>query len=159
MVQDLTVRENVRLYGAIHGLTRAQLDQMFDEILAWAELEEFADLPLRNLSAGMRTRLAFAIAGKVQAGVLLFDEAFSAGDRRFQANCDELILARRGGPTAVIVATHNTSFVTRICTRAIWLDHGSIRESGDPADVVEKYLAYATPRARKPLEEIAWRES
>jgi ABC-type polysaccharide/polyol phosphate transport system ATPase subunit len=158
MIQDLTVRENVRLYGAIHGLTRAQLKPLFGEILAWAELDELADFPLRNLSAGMRTRLAFAIAGKVQADVLLVDEAFSAGDRRFQAHCDEIILSRRGGPTAVIIATHNTAFVSRLCTRAVWLDHGSIREAGDPADVVDKYLAYAAPPHNKAIE-AAWRES
>ena len=145
MIQDLTVRENVYLYGAICGLTRPVLAPLFEQILAWAELEEFADSPLRNLSAGMRTRLAFAIASQVRSDLLLLDEAFSAGDRRFQAKCDDFILSRRGGSSAIVVATHNTTFVSRLCTRALWLDHGSIREAGEPSAVVTKYLAYAAP--------------
>jgi ABC-type polysaccharide/polyol phosphate transport system ATPase subunit len=142
MIQDLSVRENIYLYGAICGIARARLDVQFDGMLQWAELSDFVDARLRTLSAGMKTRLAFAIASCVDADVLLLDEAFSAGDRRFQNRCNDFIVARRGGPTATLIATHNLSFVQQFCTRAVWLDHGKLRAEGDPTRVVESYQEY-----------------
>lgn len=143
MNQDLTVRDNAFLYGAICGMTRAQLEPAFSEMLRWAELEEFAGAPLRNLSAGMRTRLAFAVASRVAPGVLLLDEAFSAGDRRFQGRCDEFIASRRGGAGLMLIATHNLPFVRQQCTRALWLHQGAVREAGAPETVVESYTRYS----------------
>jgi ABC-type polysaccharide/polyol phosphate transport system ATPase subunit len=143
MIQDLSVRENVYLYGAICGISRARLDVQFDTVLSWAELSEFVDARLRTLSAGMKTRLAFAIASCVEADVLLLDEAFSAGDRRFQNRCNEFIISRRGGPSAILIATHNLSFVQQFCTRAVWLERGSLRAEGDPPRVVESYQEYS----------------
>jgi len=144
MIPDLTVGENVFLYGAICGISRARLHAESKELLRWAELEDFVDVPLRNLSAGMRTRLALAIASRTESEVLLLDEAFSAGDRRFQGKCDEFVAARRGRPGLILVATHNLTFVRDHCTRAVWLHQGSVREAGAAGEVVEKYLSYAT---------------
>ncbi|MBV9155772.1 MAG: ABC transporter ATP-binding protein [Acidobacteriaceae bacterium] len=143
MIQDLTVRENVYLYGAIYGISRSRLESDFEDMLEWAELTDFADAPLRHLSTGMKTRLAFAIATRVEADVLLLDEAFSAGDQRFQNKCDAFMWGRRGGASAVLVATHNLAFVRRYCTRAIWLHHGLMREEGEPDRVVDSYLDYS----------------
>lgn len=144
MIQDLTVRENVYLYGAIYGIPRPRLESDFEYMLNWGELTEFADSPLRHLSAGMRTRLAFAVATRVEADVLLLDEAFSAGDRRFQHKCDEFLVSLRGGPSTVLIATHDLAFVREFCTRALWLHHGSMREEGDPNRVVDCYMEYST---------------
>lgn len=142
MNQDLTVRDNVFLYGAICGMTRSEIEPAFPGMLRWAELEEFAGAPLRNLSAGMRTRLAFAVASRVAPGVLLLDEAFSAGDRRFQHRCDEFVASRRGGNGLMLIATHNLVFVRQQCTRALWLHQGTVREAGEPDAVVDRYTEY-----------------
>ena len=143
MIQDLTVRENIYLYAAICGIPRSRLEGEFAEMLAWAELADFVNAPLRHLSTGMRTRLAFSIASHVEADVLLLDEAFSAGDRRFQNRCDEFVITRRGGPSTVLVATHNLAFVEHFCTRALWLHQGSMREEGDPERVIASYQEYS----------------
>ena len=142
MIQDLSVRENIYLYGAICGIPRTRLHLQFEALLSWAELSEFADARLRTLSAGMKTRLAFAIASHVESDVLLLDEAFSAGDRRFQDRCNDFIISRRGGPSTILIATHNLSFVQQFCTRAVWLDHGNLRAEGDPPGVVAAYQEY-----------------
>ncbi len=143
MIQDLSVRDNIYLYGAICGIPRARLDLQFDTMLNWAELSEFTNARLRTLSAGMKTRLAFAIASCVEADVLLLDEAFSAGDRRFQTRCNEFIASRRGGPAAILIATHNLPFVQQFCTRAIWLERGRVRAEGEPPLVVEPYQEFS----------------
>jgi len=143
MIQDLTVRENVYLYGAIYGIPRPRLESDFEYMLEWGELTAFADAPLRHLSTGMKTRLAFAVATRVEADVLLLDEAFSAGDRRFQNKCDEFLVSLRGGPSTVMVATHDLAFVREFCTRALWLHQGAMREQGDPNRVVDCYMEHS----------------
>jgi lipopolysaccharide transport system ATP-binding protein len=141
MVEDLSVRENVFLYGAICGVPRGKLLQNFEAIVRWAELEGFERAALRTLSTGMRTRLAFAIAMHIDSDLLLLDEAFSSGDQRFQDRCEQFF-ASGEGPRSVLVATHNLDFVRRFCARTLWLHRGQQMSFGPTVAVLHRYLAY-----------------
>ena len=124
MVPELSVGENIYLYGAICGLENARVDAVFDEIIEWAELGEFVGTPFRNVSAGMRTRLAFSVSRYVRADVVLLDEALSAGDRRFARKVEEYFESRPRRDSLVVVSSHSMEFIQKFCTRAIWLQHG-----------------------------------
>ncbi len=142
MVDELSVADNIHLYGAILRLSRGTIRRRFDDILAWAELERFADAELRTLSMGMRTRLAFAIAMHVDTALVLMDEAFSAGDKRFQDKCDQFFRAAKTLPRAMLVATHNLDFVREFCDRTLWLHKGKQMAFGATADVLPRYEAF-----------------
>lgn len=143
MLGDLTVHENVFLYGAICRMSRSRIEALFDEMIQWAELEEFVDSPLRHLSTGMRTRLGFAVAMHVDADVLLLDEALSAGDQRFKRKCEVYFESRRAGTAALMIASHELDFVEKYCTKALWLRPGEQVAYGPVADVVPRYRAEA----------------
>jgi len=142
MVDELSVGENIRLYGTICRLSRRTIRQRFDNILVWAELDSFVDAELRTLSTGMRTRLAFAIAMHVDSAHILMDEAFSSGDKRFQEKCDQFFRDTKSLPRAMIVATHNLKFVGIFCDRTLWLHHGRQMVFGPTADVRPRYEAF-----------------
>ena len=142
MVDELSVADNIYLYGAICRLARGTIKRRFADILAWAELESFVDAELRTLSTGMRTRLAFAIAMHVDAAVIAMDEAFSAGDKRFQDKCDQFFRDTRTLPRALLVATHNLEFVRDFCDRTLWLHKGKQMAFGPTADVLPRYEAF-----------------
>jgi len=149
MAGDLSVRENLFLYGAICGLDRPKLMELFGEILDWSELQEFADAPLRTLSTGMKSRLAFAVARHVQSEVILMDEALSAGDARFTQKCSHFFEQRRHTDQTVIVATHGLQFVRQHCTKCLWLHQGRCRAYGEVESVLREY-AVATGTADVP---------
>ena len=132
---DLTGRENVFLNGSIHGLKRAYVREQLDEIVAFAGLEQFIDLPVRTYSSGMYMRLGFAIAAHIDADVLLLDEVFAVGDEQFQRKCFGKIFEfkQRGG--TIVFVSHDASAVERLCERAILLREGRVLASG-PADRV-----------------------
>ena len=142
MVDELSVGENVHLYGAICRLSRRTIRGRFRDIIAWAELDGFVDSELRTLSTGMRTRLAFAIAMHVDSAVVLMDEAFSAGDRRFQEKCDRFFQETKSLPRAMVIATHNLQFVRDFCDRTLWLDQGKQMAFGPTAEVLPRYEAF-----------------
>ena len=144
MVSDLSVRANIFLYGAICGLSRARLTELFDEIVDWAELAPFVDSPLRALSTGMKSRLAFSIARHVDSEILLMDEAFSAGDARFRHKCDDFFRSRAGSSQTIVVATHSMAFVREFCSRGVLLKSGQCVACGDPADVLAQYEKLAS---------------
>jgi ABC-2 type transport system ATP-binding protein len=136
---DFSGVENVYLNGAIHGLKRAYIDEHLDEILAFAELEEFAHAPVKTYSSGMYARLGFSVAVHVQPDILLLDEVLGVGDEAFQAKCHERIWEfKRAGGTIVFVS-HNAAAVELLCDRAVLLDHGLIVAEGRPADVLQDY--------------------
>lgn len=139
MIDDLTVRENIVLYGVIQGLTRRTMRDNTDEILSWAQLQEFAESPLRTLSTGMRTRLGFSISRYIESDIALFDEALSAGDRRFRLKCDEIFERYKGTDRTFLVATHNMSFVRRFCSKVLWLESGRIEGFGDVSTILSGY--------------------
>lgn len=136
---ELSARENIFLSGAILGLSRADLRRRFDEIIAFAELEQFVDHKLKNFSSGMEVRLAFALAIQAHADILMMDEVLAVGDAAFQKKCfDTFNRYKREGRTVVLV-THELTAVTTYCDRAILLDHGRMAGDGRPVDVTTQY--------------------
>jgi ABC-type polysaccharide/polyol phosphate transport system ATPase subunit len=136
---DLTGRENVYLQGSIHGLTRAVIREKFDEIVSFAGLEQFIDLPVRTYSSGMYMRLGFAIASHMEANVLLLDEVFAVGDEAFQRKCFGKIFEfkQRGG--TIVFVSHDASAVERLCDRAVLLKEGTVAFDGPTHDAIVAY--------------------
>ena len=136
---DLSGRENVFLNGSIHGLKRAYVREQLDEIVAFAGLEEFIDLPVRTYSSGMYMRLGFAIAAHIDADILLLDEVFAVGDEQFQRKCFGKIFEfkQRGG--TIVFVSHDASAVERLCDRAILLQGGRVEFDGPTHDAVVRY--------------------
>ena len=138
--EDFTGRENIYFNASIFGLTKEEIDEKLDDIIAFSELGDFIDNPVRTYSSGMYMRLAFSIAINVQAEVLLIDEILAVGDQHFQDKCfDKLIELKNAGKTIVIV-THNMAQVKQFCDRAVWLYKGKIRKDGKVSDVLEEYI-------------------
>ena len=136
------------------GLTRKQALERFDDIVAFAELEEFMNLKLKNFSSGMHVRLAFAVAIQVDADILLIDEVLAVGDAAFQQKCfDEFARLKRAGKTIVFV-THDMSSVERFCDRAMLLDHGRIIDIGAPATVARHYTDVNFRAVREQVEQF-----
>ena len=137
---EISGRENVFINGMMLGLSKKAIAARFDEIVAFAELEQFIDAPVKTYSSGMYMRLGFAVAINVDPDVLLVDEVLAVGDQAFTNKClakfDEF---RRGGRTIVIV-THSLDMVTRFCEEALWLDGGRIQAQGPPEQVIDAYL-------------------
>jgi ABC-type polysaccharide/polyol phosphate transport system ATPase subunit len=136
---DLTGRENVFLNGSIHGLKRAYIREQLDEIIAFAGLEEFIDLPVRTYSSGMYMRLGFAIAVHIDADLLLLDEVFAVGDEQFQRKCFGKIFEfkQRGG--TIVFVSHDASAVERLCDRAVLLRQGRVEFDGPTHDAIVRY--------------------
>jgi lipopolysaccharide transport system ATP-binding protein len=136
---DFTGRENVYLNGSIHGLSRARIGEVMDEIVAFAELERFIDLPVRTYSSGMYMRLGFSVAAHIQADVLLLDEVFAVGDEDFQRKCFGKIheFKRRGG--TIVFVSHDAQAVERLCDRAVLLRNGAVAFDGPTRDAIARY--------------------
>jgi ABC-type polysaccharide/polyol phosphate transport system ATPase subunit len=136
---ELTARDNVLINAIMLGLTRREARERFDAIIAFAELEEFLDMRLKNYSSGMHVRLAFSVAIQVDAEILLIDEVLAVGDARFQQKCfDEFQRLKREGRTILFV-THDMSAIERFCDRAMLLDKGRMLALGDPATIARQY--------------------
>jgi ABC-2 type transport system ATP-binding protein len=148
---ELTGRENIFLNGAILGMSRRELARRFDDIVGFAELDQFIDTQVRFYSSGMYIRLGFAIAVNVDPDILLVDEVLAVGDESFQRKClDRVEQFQREGRTIVVVS-HAPDLVRRICQSATVLDHGKMVASGDPDEAVKvfrEHLRMAPPRAR-----------
>lgn len=136
---ELTARENVFLNGALLGITRAELHRRVDDIIAFAELEDFADQKLKNFSSGMQVRLAFSVAIQADAGILLMDEVLAVGDARFQEKCFDVFARYKREGRTVILVTHDLWAVDSYCDRAIMLDHGRLVADGRPTEVTAHY--------------------
>jgi len=137
---EIPGRENVFINGMMLGLTRREVAARFDEIVAFAEIEDFIDAPVKTYSSGMYMRLGFSVAIHVNPDVLLVDEVLAVGDEAFTHKClDKFAEFRQRGKTVVIV-THSLDLVTRFCDQAVWLDAGRVRAHGDPQRVVDAYL-------------------
>lgn len=138
---ELTGRENIYLNGAILGMSRREIARKFDEIVAFAEVEEFIDTPVKHFSSGMYLRLAFAVAAHLEPEILLVDEVLAVGDSRFQRKClDKMQAVGRQGRTVLFVS-HNMPAITRLCPRTILLDEGKVVSDGPSSQVVGAYLS------------------
>jgi lipopolysaccharide transport system ATP-binding protein len=142
---ELTGRENIFLSGAILGMRRAEIQRHFDEIVAFAGVEEFIDTPVKRYSSGMGVRLGFAVAAHLQAEILLIDEVLAVGDLAFQRKCIGKMndIARRGGRTIVFVS-HNMAAIESLCNSAVLVQNGELVMSGPPRNVLARYVAEQT---------------
>jgi ABC-type polysaccharide/polyol phosphate transport system ATPase subunit len=136
---ELTARENVLINAIMLGLTRREARDRFDEIIAFAELEEFLDLKLKNYSSGMSVRLAFSVAVQVDADVLLVDEVLAVGDAAFQQKCFEQFHRLKDAGKTIVFVTHDMSAVERFCDRAMLLERGRILSLGEPHAIARAY--------------------
>lgn len=136
---ELTGRENIMMNGLILGMSKADLTARFDEIVAFSELEQFLDVPLKNYSSGMKSRLGFAIATSSKPDILIADEVLSAGDRVFQAKCEARMQELLSGGTTLLYVSHSPGAVRKLCSKAMWLHNGTARMVGSADEVVEAY--------------------
>jgi len=140
---ELTGRENIYLNGAILGMRRNEIDRKFDEIVAFAETEQFLDTPVKFYSSGMYVRLAFAVAAHLEPEILVVDEVLAVGDAAFQKKClGKLEDVAEGGRTVLFVS-HNMAAINRLCSRAVLLNAGKVVEDGSALEVTAKYLSGA----------------
>lgn len=148
---ELTGRENVYLNGALLGFSREQVDAMYDDIVDFAELDEFMDQKLKNYSSGMQVRLAFSVAIKAQGDILVLDEVLAVGDEAFQRKCNDYFTEIKKDPTkTVILVTHDMGAIKRYCTRAMFIQDGVVAAIGDREAVAEQYtLANLEAEERK----------
>ena len=150
---ELTGRENVYLNGALLGFTHEEVEAMYDDIVAFAELGEFMDQKLKNYSSGMQVRLAFSVAIKAQGDILVLDEVLAVGDEAFQRKCDAYFSEVREDPTkTVILVTHDMAAVKKYCNRAILIRDGEIAVSGDSGTVSEQYTLDNLAQEKKDAE-------
>ena len=137
---ELTGRENIYLNGALLGFANKEVDEMYDEIVDFAELGEFMDQKLKNYSSGMQVRLAFSIAIKAQGDILILDEVLAVGDESFQRKCNDFFTKiKKDKSKTVILVTHNMDNVRKYCTKAMMLEEGRIIVSGDTDSVASQY--------------------
>jgi lipopolysaccharide transport system ATP-binding protein len=138
---ELSGRENIFLNGAILGMTKKEIARKFDEIVEFAGVEKFLDTPVKYYSSGMYVRLAFSVAAHMEPDILLVDEVLAVGDAEFQKKCIGKMeeVTRKNGRTIFFVS-HNMSAIQSLCSRVILLEHGRIKDDGDPKDVIAKYL-------------------
>jgi ABC-type polysaccharide/polyol phosphate transport system ATPase subunit len=132
--------ENIYLNGAFLGLTQRQMDAKRSAIVAFSELGEFINAPLRTYSSGMRQRLGFAIAAHIEPEILLLDEVLEVGDAAFKEKCVAKLEELIARASAIVVVTHSTKFVVEKCSHALWLHEGSVAGLGEPREIVERYV-------------------
>lgn len=136
---ELTGRENVYLNGALLGFSRREIDEKYDDVVKFAELEEFMDQKLKNYSSGMQVRLAFSLAIRAEGDILVLDEVLAVGDTNFQQKCNDYFEKIKYESKTVILVTHNMDAVEKYCSRAMIIDDGNILQIGSPAKVAQKY--------------------
>ena len=127
---NMTARENIFLNGTVLGHSRKFMQEHFDEIVDFAELHQFLDVPIKNFSSGMQARLGFAIATMVRPDILIVDEILSVGDYQFQQKCYQRMEEMLGGGTTLLYVSHDINSVKKLCDHAIWLEKGHVRKSG-----------------------------
>jgi ABC-type polysaccharide/polyol phosphate transport system ATPase subunit len=137
---ELTARDNIRINGALLGLSRRQMEDRFDDILAFAELERFVDQKLKNFSSGMQLRLAYSIAIQVDFEILLLDEVLAVGDQSFQEKCTATFERFRAEGKTIVFVSHDLGSVGRFSDRVALIERGRLREVGDPERVISLYL-------------------
>ncbi len=146
---ELTGRQNVFLNASLHGFSRAEVLRRFDEIVGFAELERFIDMPLKTYSSGMQVRLGFSTVAHLDPEVLLLDEVLAVGDASFQRKCLQRIREIRRGGAAILFISHDLVSVEQLCDRAGLLDHGTLTGVGTPTAIVSQYRASLTDLSRR----------
>jgi len=138
---EFTGRENIYLNGAILGYSKEQLKSIEAGVIEFAGLEEFIDVPVKYYSTGMYLRLAFSLATSVHPDILILDEMFAGGDANFVQKATARMMKIIESANIMVVVSHDTSLLSKLCTRVIWMDHGKVKEDGPASDVLNHYLA------------------
>ena len=138
---DLTARENIFLNGSVLGYSKQMMEEKFDEILEFSELQPFVDVAVKNYSSGMVARLAFAIATITKPDILIVDEILAVGDFLFQQKCEKRIREMMDRGTTVIIVSHTIEQIERLCKHVLWLEHGNMKMLGDTKTVCDAYKA------------------
>ena len=136
---ELTGKENIYLNGAILGYTKEYLESKYDEIVDFAEIREFIDMPIRNYSSGMMARLAFSIASVVQPEILIVDEILAVGDIKFQEKSYKRMQELMSGGATVLFVSHSIDKIQELCNRVVWLEKGKVKQIGPAKEVCEAY--------------------
>lgn len=157
---ELTGRENIYMSGTILGMKKREIDSKLEEIVEFAEISKFLDMPVKRYSSGMNVRLGFAVAAHLEPEILIVDEVLSVGDTAFQKKCLRKIESVAQDGRTVLVVSHNLFTISRLASRAIWLEHGVIRTDGACDDVVVEYLSnmasrdHSVPRSFDGADEV-----
>lgn len=138
---ELTARENIFLNGALLGYSKRFIESHFQEIVDFAELNDFIDVPIKNFSSGMSARLGFAIATVQKPDILIVDEVLAVGDLAFQQKCKERMESLLSNGTTLLFVSHSIEQVKELCSKAIWIDNGEVRAIGDTYSVSQEYLS------------------
>ena len=147
--QQYTARENIYLYGAVLGYSKAFIDEKFDEIVEFSELQNFLDVPLKNFSSGMKSRLGFAICTAVNPDILILDEVLSVGDAKFRKKSEKRVTDMFEDGVTVLFVSHSLEQVKRICNKAMILDHGKMLAFGDIDEIAPQYAAFIEDKVPK----------
>lgn len=151
---DYSGVENIYMNGAVLGFSREEMDRKKDEILDFADIGDFVYQPVKTYSSGMLVRLAFALAINVEPEILIIDEALAVGDAFFQAKCFNKLEAIKASGTTILFVSHDIISVKKLCSRAIWLDRGHVREIGEAKEVCEKYLGMQIEEQNKKKKQL-----
>lgn len=153
---ELTGRENVYLNGAMLGFSEKEVDAMYDDIVAFAELADFMNQKLKNYSSGMQVRLAFSVAIRAQSDILVLDEVLAVGDEAFQRKCNDYFMQARADKKTIILVTHSMEAVRKYCNRAVMIDQGKVKVLGTPDEVANQYsLDNVVQAGATVLDEVA----
>ncbi len=157
---ELTGRENVYLNGALLGFSAAEVDELYEDIVAFAELESFMDQKLKNYSSGMQVRIAFAVATRAKADILLIDEVLAVGDTAFQRKCFEHFRALKKSGTTIVFVTHDMTLVRQFCDRVIMLEDGRLVAEGAADQIADEYMRLFNKAAKDAAAAVPeWREA
>jgi ABC-2 type transport system ATP-binding protein len=140
-VNDLTVRDNVYLTAGLHGMSRREIDETFDEIIDFAGIADFTDTPYKHLSSGMKVRIAFSVISRLEEPILLVDEVLAVGDKAFREKCFKRIDELLAGGRTLFLVSHSERDLLRFCTRGLYLDKGELVLDGPIQDVIDRYNA------------------
>ena len=138
-VDDLSVRENVYLTAGLHGMTKRQIDERFDDIISFADIGNFLDTPYKHLSSGMKVRIAFSVITQLDEPILIVDEVLAVGDKAFREKCYKRIEQLLAGGRTLFFVSHNEKDLRRFCTRGLYLEGGALQLDSDIASVLERY--------------------
>lgn len=138
---ELTARENIFLNGALLGHKKSFMQQYFDEIIEFSELQDFVDVPIKNFSSGMAARLGFAVATIVKPDILIVDEVLAVGDHAFQEKCKKRMEEMLKGGTTLLFVSHSAEQVKELCENVVWIDKGVVKMSGKATEVISFYEA------------------
>lgn len=153
--QELSVYDNIYLYGSVLGLSGQEIDEKFDSMVEFSGLENFIDAKLKTLSSGMQVRAAFSVASAVDRAIYLADEVLAVGDISFQEKCFKVFSDMQANGKTIVFVSHSLQSIVDFCSRAIWINKGEVVAVGDTQDVIDKYLQFMkAPKAALPELEI-----